>query len=98
LRILFRGSQTKKFEEQPFPTMWLDDDTEAIEALLAHDFYNLGKVPWLIAMWLRKIRFGRQWFTPPRVVMDLEAQVSKIRDTRKLRRMLNAQGEKARSR
>jgi hypothetical protein len=93
LRILFKGSQTNKHPDQPFPTLWLDDDTEAIEVLFAHGFYNLGKVPWLIAMWLRKIRLEKQWFAPAKVVMQLEAEVSKTRDSMKLRRLFTLLGD-----
>ena len=61
------------------PTLWLDDDTGAIKSLLGIEFFNLAKLPWLLAMWLRKLRFGGTWIEPEPVVKRLEADVAKWR-------------------
>lgn len=89
LRILFKGSETKRTVSGDLATLWLDDDTEAIEALVAFDFFLLGKLPWLVAMWIRKARYGRDWFAPPPVVVELEQTVGRIRDSAKAKRLFS---------
>jgi hypothetical protein len=62
--------------------LWLDDYAEAVKTLIATDFYNLAKVPWLLAMWLRKLRFGAAWIELDPVVTRLEADVGRWRTIR----------------
>jgi hypothetical protein len=80
LRILFKGATTSRTATEPGPpTLWIDDDTSSIRRLLACEYYNLGKLPWLLGTWLRKLRFNGSWSELPPVVMRLDGDVTRWR-------------------
>jgi hypothetical protein len=82
LRVLFEGANTLR-RKHSAPFLYLDDSGHAIRNLLAMDFYNLARLPWLIAIWLRKRHFGGTWSTPPPVVTEIDAMVRSYRQGRR---------------
>ena len=89
LQILFDGAHTACSGNKIDPSsLFLDDDSEAIEAAFAGIVHPLAKTMWLIGMWLRKRKFGHKWENPPPHIIESEEVVERTLAVIRARRLL----------
>jgi hypothetical protein len=79
LRVLFEGSRTKRKDPTDPPvSLFLEDDTAAIEILFSRQIHALVKPIWVTGMWIRKFHFSKSWELPPKVVMEAEEFIGSV--------------------
>lgn len=78
VRILFRGANLSQQEDGTRSTTYLDDYVPAIEQVVYRQMYMPTKAMWLVANWIARRKFAREWTEPSHIHRELESQLSRI--------------------
>lgn len=80
LRVMLDGATTEPTAKHQTPTWWIFDDPTNIFDTFQSNLYQLTKVMWLMASWLRKQHCGNvTWKLPTPLIADMENHITSWR-------------------